>query len=85
MSNGRNHKTKKPKTAFERAALSLTAGLSSEAADNLTDMVKEVATEYGYNDSVMIRRLQSRLRQAARSKSKPWAKEVLTRLEGASA
>jgi phage protein D len=86
MSNGRKTIKQKPKTGFERAALALTLGLSDEATNNLTTMVKDVASEYGYNDSVMIRRLNSRLRQAARTKAgREWAQEVLTRLEGATA
>jgi hypothetical protein len=84
MSNGRNHKTKKPKTAFEKAALARTADLSPEAARNFTSMVKEVAAKYSYDDSVMIRRLMSRLKQAARRKDS-WAHEVLNKLEGATA
>lgn len=85
MSNGRNNK-KQPKTGFEKAALVLTMGLSDEATEHLTSMVKEVATQYSYDDSVMIRRLQSRLRQAARTKAnRGWAQEVLTKLEGATA
>lgn len=83
MSNGRK-KTKKPRSGFEKAAQDLTKGLSSEAAENFTSMVRDVATEYSYNDSVMIRRLKSRLRQAARRKN-GWASEVLARLEGAAA
>ncbi|AXH66310.1 hypothetical protein SEA_SATIS_151 [Streptomyces phage Satis] len=86
MSNGRKTIKQKPKTSFERAALALTLGLSDEATNNLTTMVVDVAKQYSYDDSVMIRRLQSRLRQAARTKAgRGWAQEVLTRLEGATA
>lgn len=80
MSNGRYRMTE-TRNGFDRAAQDLTKGLSSEAAHHFIHMVKEVATEYGYSDSVMIRRLRSRLNRAARSKA--WASEVLMRLEGA--
>ena len=81
MSNGRYMK-RKPRSGFDKAAQDLTKGLSSEAAQNYTSMVKDVAAEYGYNDSVMIRRLKGRLNRAARSR-KGWANEVLLKLEGA--
>ena len=78
MSNGRNYK--KRTSGFDRAAQALTQGLSPEAAQNLTSMVKEIAADCGYDDSAMLRRLKSRLRQAARSKDS-WARQVLTTLE----
>jgi hypothetical protein len=78
VSNGRN--TKKRVSGFDKAAQALTKGLPDEAAQNLTSMVKEIASECGHNDSVMIRRLERRLRQAARSKNS-WARQVLTTLE----
>lgn len=83
MSNGR-YKTKQPHSGFDSAAQDLTKGLSPEAVQHFTSMVREVATEYSYNDSIMIRRLKSRLRRAARSKN-AWASEVLSKLEGAAA
>lgn len=78
MSNGRNNK--KRVSGFDKAAQALTKGLSDEAAEGFTSMVKDVAKEYGYNDSTMIRRLRSRLNQAARAKNS-WAHEVLRKLE----
>lgn len=67
-------------SGFDKAAQALTQGLSPEAAEGFTSMVKEVAQEYGYNDSTMIRRLKTRLNQAARAKNS-WAHEVLRKLE----
>lgn len=64
---------------FEAAAIVLTMGLSAEAANNLTRMVRNVAREYGHNDSAMLRTFRTRLRQAARRH--PWAVEVTQRLE----
>jgi hypothetical protein len=83
VSNGRNNNKKRSKlSGFDKAAQALTKGLSPEAAQNFTSMVKDVATEYSYNDSTMIRRLRSRLNQAARSKNS-WAHEVLEKLKQA--
>lgn len=82
MSNGRNNKKRSTKSGFDKAAQALTKGLSPEAAEGLTSMVKDVATEYSYNDSTMIRRLKSRLKAAARSKNS-WASEVLEKLKQA--
>ena len=83
MSNGRNNNKKRSKlSGFDKAAQALTKGLSPEAAQNFTSMVMDVATEYSYNDSTMIRRLRSRLNQAARSKNS-WAHEVLEKLKQA--
>lgn len=80
MSNGRNIKKRSKLSGFDKAAQDLTKGLSPEAAQNFTALVKDVATEYGHNDSTMIRRLKSRLKAAARSKNS-WAREVLNKLE----
>jgi len=82
VSNGRNNKKRSKLSGFDKAAQALTTGLSPEAARNFTSMVKDVATEYSYNDSTMIRRLRSRLNQAARSKNS-WAHEVLEKLKQA--
>ena len=82
MSNGRNNKKRSKASGFDKAAQDLTSGLSPEAAQNFTSMVKDVATEYGYNDSTMIRRLRARLNKAARAKNS-WAHEVLRKLETA--
>lgn len=82
MSNGR--KNKKRVSGFDKAAQVLTQGLSPEAARNLKSMVQDVASQYGYDDSLMIRRLKGRLRQAARNKGS-WATDVLRKLEGANA
>lgn len=84
MSNGRNNQKRSKLSGFDKAAQALTKGLSPEAAQNFTSMVKDVAMEYSYNDSTMIRRLKSRLKAAARSKNQ-WAQEVLNKLEGAAA
>lgn len=78
MSNGRNNQ--KRVSGFEKAAQDLTQGLSPEAAEGLTSMVTDVASEYGYDDSLMIRRLKARLKAAARKKGS-WAVDVLQRLE----
>ena len=64
---------------FEAAAIVHTMGLSPEAANNLTRMVRNVAREYGHNDSAMLRTFRTRLKQAARRH--PWAVEVTKRLE----
>ena len=64
---------------FEAAAITHTMGLSTEAANNLTRMVRNVAREYGHNDSAMLRTFRRRLSQAARRH--PWAVEVTKRLE----
>lgn len=80
MSNGRNTKKRSNAGGFEKAAQDLTKGLSPEAALGLTSMVKEVARAYGYDDSLMIRRLKTRLKVAAQRKNS-WAKDVLNRLE----
>lgn len=82
MSNGRNNR--KPDSGFDKAAQALTQGLSPEAADGFTSMVKDVASQYSYNDSIMIRRLKSRLNRAARRKES-WAHEVLAKMQGATA
>jgi hypothetical protein len=84
MNNGRNRKGK-PASGFQRAALVLTTGLSEEAADNLTEMVRDVAKQYGYNDSLMTKRLKTRLNKVARNKENGWAREVLDRMGGATA
>lgn len=84
MSNGRNNKKRSKLSGFDKAAQALTKGLSPEAAEGFTSMVKDVAQEYGYNDSIMIRRLRSRLKRTAQTKGS-WAGEVLARLEGVSA
>ncbi len=82
MSNGRNNR--KPKNGFDKAAQVLTQGLSPEAAERFTSMVVDVAQEYSYDDSLMIRRLKSRLNRAARRQNS-WAREVLAKMEGATA
>ena len=82
MSNGRNNK--KRISGFDKAAQALTKGLSPEAAEGFTSMVRDVAREYSYDDSIMIRRLKTRLKGAARRKGS-WAHEVLAKLEGAAA
>lgn len=80
MSNGRNIKKRSSVNGFDKAAQDLTKGLSPEAAQGLTSMVRDVASAYGYDDSTMIRRLKARLKQAARAKNS-WANEVLKKLE----
>lgn len=82
MSNGRNNN--KRISGFDRAAQALTEGLSPEAADGFTSMVVEVAQQYSYDDSLMIRRLKSRLNRAAKNKGS-WAHEVLKKMQGATA
>lgn len=71
-------------SGFDRAAQVLTEGLSPEAADGFTSMVKEVAQKYSYDDSIMIRRLKSRLNRAAQRKDS-WAHEVLVKMGGSTA
>lgn len=79
--DNRNTKaTKKKMSSFDKTAKALTRGLSEEATENLTSMVKDVATECGYNDSLMIRRLMARLNRAAKAKTS-WANEVLDRMK----
>lgn len=80
MRKSRNTKaTKTTMSSFEKTALKLTEGLSEEATKNLKSMVVDVATECGYNDSLMIRRLMARLNRAARAKAN-WANEVLDQM-----
>lgn len=83
MSNGRNNK--KRISGFDKAAQELTKGLPPEAVQGLTSMVKDVASTYGYDDSMMLRRMKSRLKTAAKRKKNSWASDVLKRLEGATA
>jgi hypothetical protein len=80
VSNGRNTKKRSNAGGFDKAAQDLTKGLSPEAAKGLTSMVRDVASTYGYDDSLMIRRLKTRLKNAARGKDS-WARDVLNRLE----
>lgn len=61
---------------FANATAALSSHLSPEAARNFTNLVKDVARQYSYNDSVMIRTLDSRLKSAARRRQ-GWAQEVL--------
>lgn len=76
MNNGRNSKIKP--MGFDGAVISFTSDLSSEAASNLTRMVRDVAGQYHYNDSAALNNLRSRLYRAARSRrSREWAQEVL--------
>lgn len=63
---------------FDTAATILTMGMSREAAENLTKLVRTVAQEKGYNDSIALRTLRSRLNRMARKKA--WAREVLGHL-----
>lgn len=66
---------------FANAALIHTMGLSSEAAENLTTLVKNVADQYHENDSAMLKVLYKRLKSAARpKKTGAWAREVLEML-----
>ena len=80
--DGRNQKIKP--MGFDVAATVLTTGFSSEAASNLTRMVKDVARQYSYDDSKALKRLQAKLNTASqRTKTQPWASEVLTHLADA--
>lgn len=64
---------------FHAAALEYTSDLSTEAASNLTHLVRDVARQYHYNDSAALNSLKSRLNIAARRrKTRQWAQEVLT-------
>lgn len=79
MSNGRNDKIRP--MGFYAAALKHTSDLSTEAASNFTRLVKDVATQYHYNDSAALNNLRSRLNVAARRKAtRAWAVEVLALL-----
>lgn len=79
LNNGRNNKIKP--LGFDTAALILTSGLSDEAAAGLTQMVRDVARQYHYNDSTALTRLRTRLNMAAkRRKTRAWAQEVLETL-----
>lgn len=76
MSFDRNAKVK-PALGIHGAVLTLAAGLSSEAADNLIRMTKSIAGQYGYNDSVMIRQFSKRLNRALNNrKTTEWAAEI---------
>jgi hypothetical protein len=82
LNNGRNDKIKP--LGFDTAALVLTSDLSTEAATNLTQMVKDVASKYYFNDSVALRQLRSRLKTAAKRRTtQTWAREVLAKLNKA--
>ena len=75
MSKSRYKKT--TQSSFEKAVKGLAKkGLSEEATSNLANMVLDVATECGHNDSIMIRRLMARLNHVAKKRTR-WAVEVL--------
>lgn len=85
MSFDRNAKVK-PALGIHGAVLTLASGLSSEAADNLIRMTREVAKQYDYSDSIMIRRFTTRLNRAlGNKKTAPWAREIKTKIEEARA
>jgi hypothetical protein len=77
VGKSRNAKTKP--SSFEQAVQRFTKGLSEEASQNLTSMVQDVATEFGYNDTMMRRKMMARLTHAAKGK-KTWASEVLEQM-----
>lgn len=78
---GYGRKNSKPrKSGFEEAAQALTEGLPEETVSNFTSLVKEVADQYGYNDSQMLRVLRRRLTAAAKAK-KTWAQEIVSAME----
>lgn len=80
MSDDRNAKVKPP-LGIHGAVLTLAAGLSSEAADNLIRMAREIASQYEYSDSVMIRRFTARLNRAVRNRrTAPWATEIQAKI-----
>jgi hypothetical protein len=81
---GKSRYAKTKLSSFEQAVQRFTQGLSEEASQNLTSMVKDVATEFGYNDTVMRRRLLTRLNHASKSKN-TWASEVLEQMNRATA
>jgi hypothetical protein len=60
---------------FSDAATVLFLHLSPEAAANFADLVKEVAGQYFYDDSLMLKALNNRLKRAVRHRQ-PWAEEV---------
>lgn len=81
MYYGRNDKS--APTGFDAAASVYTERhkFSPEAASNLTQMVRDVASQYDYNDSAALKNLRSRLNRAARvRRSQGWAQEVLAGL-----
>ncbi|MFE0472425.1 hypothetical protein ACFW2V_12495 [Streptomyces sp. NPDC058947] len=77
MRNGRHNKAKL--SGFDKAATELSLHLSPEAAENFTNLVKDVASQYSYDDSRMLNTLKSRLQGAARRRQ-GWAVEVLNLL-----
>lgn len=81
--DGRNQKIKP--LGFDTAATVLMVGFSTEAASNLTSLVREVAAKQGgHDDGKALRQLRSRLQRAAKArKSQGWATEVLTHLADA--
>lgn len=83
MRHGRKN-SKPHKSGFEKAAQALTEGLPEETVSMFTSLVREVAEEYGHNDSQMLRVLRRRLATAAKAK-KVWAQEIISAMENKAA
>jgi hypothetical protein len=82
VSNGRYDSKIKP-LGFDTAASVLTCDFSPEAAENFTQMVRDVAREKDYSDAAALKTLKTRLNQAAKGRNvtrRRWANEVLEKL-----